>query len=106
MTCEQLTLLPEARARRRDPDTSKAAAGKVAKTNDATIRTIAALVANADYWGMTRDEVAHALPGKRYNTVCGAVSRASKAGLIVPTPYRRDGDSGSRQIVYRKPGLQ
>lgn len=101
MTSDQLTLLSEPRARRRDPDTSRHAAASITpgRTEGAILD---AFQVCAD--GMTDDDLVFVLGRDYYPpTVKTARSRLSKAGLLVPSGEVRRSNRGRDMIVWKAP---
>lgn len=95
---DQLTLLSEPRARRRDPDTSRDAARAVQQHAGALENLILETFCLED--GLTDDELAVRLPERYPPTVKTCRSRLSKRGLLVAVGVRKNG-RGRDQTIWR-----
>ena len=96
----QLALVYEPRARRRDPDTSHAAA----KAQSPSVLEASILFAFAAFGPMTDDELCAHFADRHEPTVKTARSRASKRGELVDSGLRRPSRRGRDQIVWQSCG--
>lgn len=103
----QLALFVEPRARRTDPDTSRAAAQAQTGGVEAVILSTFAYAAHLwgrERGGLTDDDLAGILAKDFYGpTVKTARSRLSKRGLLIDSGARRKSARGRDQIVWRLP---
>lgn len=95
----QLTLFSEARARRRDPGTSRDAARAVQQHAGVLENLILTEFCLQDW--LTDDELAERLPDHHSPTVKTCRSRLSKRGLLVDSGQVRKNSRGRHQIVWR-----
>lgn len=95
----QLELFNQPKARRRDADTSHAAAESI----ESWVQDDALLCKFAKYGPLTDDELAAACPTWYPPTLKSARSRLKNRGLLVDSGERRPSQRGRNQIVWRLP---